>query len=113
MGQLHHRLAGGDDLPRLGQGLDDGAVGVGEQQRISGLVSRDIGLRFGGRQLRVRAVGGRLGLIVSLPRDPAVGGKLAIARFVGPRLGGQRRALPRPRFPWRSARDRDPSGRGA
>jgi hypothetical protein len=57
MGQLHHRLAGGDDLPGFGQGLDNGAIGVSEQQRISGFVSRDIGLRFSGRQLRFRAVG--------------------------------------------------------
>ena len=89
MGQLHHRLAGGDDLPGFAQGLDDSAIGVSEQQRISSLVSRDIGLRFSGRQLRFRAVGGRLGLIISLPRDPTVGRKLAIPRFVGPCLGSQ------------------------
>src|SRR5438874_11491680 len=30
-----------------------------------------------------------LGLIIPLPRDPTVGRKLAIPRFVGPRLGSQ------------------------
>jgi hypothetical protein len=89
MGQLHHRLAGGDHLPGFGQGCDDSAIGISEQQRISGFVSRDIGLRFSGRQLRFCAVGGRLGLIIPLPRDPTVSGKLAIPRFVGPCLGGQ------------------------
>ena len=55
MGQLHHRLAGGDDLPGFAQGLDDSAVGVSEQQRISSLVSRDIGLRSEhGEALRLR-----------------------------------------------------------
>ena len=83
-------MAGGDDLPWLGQGLHHGPVGVSEQPRVSSLVSRDIGLRFSGRQLRFRAVGGRLGLIISLPRDPTVGRKLAIPRFVGPCLGSQR-----------------------
>ena len=28
MGQLHHRLAGGDHLPGFGQGFDDSASGV-------------------------------------------------------------------------------------
>ena len=84
MGQLHHRLAGGDHLPGFGQGLDDSAIGVSEQQRISGFVSRDIGLGLGGGQLRGRGVEGRLGLLISLPTGPAVGGKLAIAHLVGP-----------------------------
>ena len=56
MGQLHHGLAGGDHLPGFGQKFDDGPVGVREQQRVSGFVSRDISLRFGCRQLRVCGV---------------------------------------------------------
>jgi hypothetical protein len=48
MGQLHYRLPRGDYLPRFGQGLDDSAISVSEQQRISGFVSRDIGLGLGG-----------------------------------------------------------------
>jgi hypothetical protein len=82
-------LAGGDDLLWLSQGLHHGPVGVSEQPRVSSLVSRDIGLRFSSRQLRFRAVGRRLGLIISLPSDPTVGRKLAIPRFVGPCLGSQ------------------------
>jgi len=61
-GQLHHRLAGGDHLPGFGQGLDDSAIGVCEQHRISGFVSRDIGLSGGGAQLRGRGVEGDPGL---------------------------------------------------
>jgi hypothetical protein len=48
MGQLHHRLAGGDHLPGFGQGVNDSPVGVSQQQGISGFVSCDIGLGLGG-----------------------------------------------------------------
>ena len=89
MGQLHDRLASCHHLPGFGQGLDDSAIGVCEQQRISGFVSRDIGLGRRGRQLRGRRVEGGLGLLVSLPTRPAGGGELAIAHLVTPSLDGR------------------------
>ena len=107
MGQLHHGLSGSDDLPGLGQGVDDGPIRVSEQR--ANIRPRFAPPRPGLQppQLRFRAVGGRLDLIISLPEtNPS--GKLAIPRFVGPCLGSQCARRRDRVFLWRSARGRDP-----
>jgi hypothetical protein len=52
------------------------------------LVSRDVGLRLRGRQLRGPAVESGLGLLVSLPRHPADGVELPAGCLVGFCLDG-------------------------
>ena len=81
--ELHHGLAGAHHLAWFGQSLYNGAFGVGAQDRVGGLIARDLCLRFGGYQLCRGAVAKCLGLFVFLLRCPAARAKLAITCFIG------------------------------
>src|SRR6478672_8100888 len=65
-------LPGGDHLPGLAECLDDHAVGIGQEDGIVSLVSGNLSICLGCRQLRLGIIERRLGLLIALMRRPPI-----------------------------------------
>jgi hypothetical protein len=66
MHQANDRLTLRYDLPRLRQGLDNGAIGIGNQQRIIACIAGDLRHGFRGGKLRIGSIERSLYLLVFL-----------------------------------------------